>query len=280
MRPNCLTLTTMADADYLRINKALWDERVPIHLASDFYDVAGFKAGGQTLREFEPAEVGDVTGRRLVHLQCHFGLDTLSWARRGAHVTGLDFSEKAVEAARAVADETGLQARFVAADVYDAPMVLGETYDIVYTGLGALCWLPDIDRWAGTATSLLRPGGFVYLAEFHPFADTLDDDEGRSVTYDYFAEGPQIWDEPDAGSYAAPQVPVQHTRSIAFVHGLGEVVTALTTAGLRLDFLHEHDYTLWQRFSVLERRGPTYRLPKGRPRIPLMYTLRATRPLG
>ncbi|WP_067803308.1 class I SAM-dependent methyltransferase [Actinomadura formosensis] len=269
----------MADADYLRTNKALWDERVPIHLASDFYDVAGFKAGGQTLREFEPAEVGDVTGRRLVHLQCHFGLDTLSWARRGAHVTGLDFSEKAVEAARTVADETGLQARFVVADVYDAPMVLGETYDIVYTGLGALCWLPDIDRWAETVTSLLRPGGFVYLAEFHPFADTLDDEEGRSVTYDYFAEGPQIWDEPDAGSYADPQAPVQHTRSIEFVHGLGEVVTALTTAGLRLDFLHEHDHTLWQRFSVLERHGPAYRLPEGRPRIPLMYTLRATRPL-
>ncbi|MFB4307772.1 class I SAM-dependent methyltransferase [Actinomadura sp. GTD37] len=98
----------MTDADYLTTNKALWDERVPIHLASDFYDVAGFKAGGQTLREFETAEVGDVTGRRLVHLQCHFGLDTLSWARRGAHVTGLDFSEKAVEAARAVADEAGL----------------------------------------------------------------------------------------------------------------------------------------------------------------------------
>ncbi|MEV5709241.1 class I SAM-dependent methyltransferase [Actinoallomurus sp. NPDC052274] len=269
----------MADPDYLTINKALWDERVPIHLASDFYDLAGFKAGGQTLRDFELAEVGDVTGRRLVHLQCHFGLDTLSWARRGAHVTGLDFSEKAVEAACRVADEVGLQARFVAADVYDAVTALGETYDIVYTGLGALCWLPDIDRWARTAAALLRPGGFAYLAEFHPFAGTLDDEEGRTVTFDYFAEGPQVWDD-DAGSYADPQAPVQHTRSIEFTHGLGEVVTALTTAGLRIDFLHEHDYTLWQRFSVLERHGIAYRLPEGRPRMPLMYSLRATKPLA
>jgi SAM-dependent methyltransferase len=268
----------MTDADYVTVNKALWDERVSIHVASDFYDVAGFKAGGQTLRDFELAEVGDVTGRRLVHLQCHFGLDTLSWARRGAEVTGLDFSAKAVEAACAVADETGLPARFVAADVYDATTVLGETYDIVYTGLGALCWLPDIDRWAEVVVSLLRPGGFVYLAEFHPFADTLDDAEGRTVAYDYFAEGAQVWDEPDAGSYADPQATVQHTRSIEFVHGLGEVVTALTTAGLRIDFLHEHDYTLWQRFSVLERQGTTYRLPDGHPRVPLMYSLRATKP--
>lgn len=174
----------MTGADYVTVNKALWDERVPIHVASDFYDVTGFKGGGQTLRDFELAEVGDVTGLQLVHLQCHFGLDTLSWARRGAHVTGLDFSEKAIEAARTVADETELQARFVVADVYDAPAVLGETYDIVYTGLGALCWLPDINRWAETVTFLLRPGGFVYLAEFHPFADTLDDEKGRTVTYD------------------------------------------------------------------------------------------------
>ncbi|TDD77785.1 class I SAM-dependent methyltransferase [Actinomadura darangshiensis] len=269
----------MADADYLRVNQALWDERVPIHLASDFYDLAGFKAGGQTLRPFELDEVGDVTGRELVHLQCHFGLDTLSWARRGAHVTGLDFSEKAIGAARAVAEETSLQARFVAADVYDATTVLGETYDIVYTGLGALCWLPDIDRWAGIAASLLRPGGFVYLAEFHPFADTLDDEEGRTLTYDYFAEGPQIWDEPGAGSYADPQAPVKHTRSVEFSHGLGKVVTALTTAGLQIDFLHEHDYTLWQRFSVLEKHNTAYRLPKGHPRLPLMYSIRATKPV-
>ncbi|NIH81835.1 class I SAM-dependent methyltransferase [Amycolatopsis viridis] len=267
----------MADADYLTTNRALWDDRVPVHLDSDFYDLAGFRAGGQTLREFETAEVGEVDGRSLVHLQCHFGLDTLSWARRGARVTGLDFSGKAIDAAREVAQEAGLPARFVAADVYDAVSVLGETYDIVYTGLGSLCWLPDVGRWARTVAELLRPGGFLYLAEFHPFADVLDEDEGRTVTYDYFAEGPQVWEDNDS-TYADREARVQHARSVEFAHGLGEVVTALLDAGLRLDFLHEHDFTLWQRFAVLERHGVAYRLPAGRPRVPLLYSLRATRP--
>ncbi|WP_187437677.1 class I SAM-dependent methyltransferase [Actinomadura decatromicini] len=268
----------MTEPDHHAVNKALWDELVPIHVASDFYDVPGFKAGNQTLRDFELDEVGDVNGRSLVHLQCHFGLDTLSWARQGAEVTGLDFSGKAVEAARAVAEAAGLPARFVTSDVYDAAAALGETYDIVYTGLGALCWLPDLDRWADVVASLLRPGGFLYLAEFHPFADTLDDAEGRTVVLDYFLDGPRIWDEPETGSYADPDTPVQNSRSVEFVHGLGEVVSALTGAGLRIEFLHEHDYTLWQRFAVLERHGTVYRLPEGHPRLPLMYSIRATKP--
>ncbi|GAA2793401.1 class I SAM-dependent methyltransferase [Saccharopolyspora taberi] len=267
----------MTTPDYLAVNRPMWDERVPIHVSSDFYDLAGFRAGKLALREFELAEVGEVTGRGLVHLQCHFGLDTLSWARLGATVTGLDFSGKAVEAAREVAGQAGIQARFVAADVYDAVTALGETYDIVYTGLGALCWLPDIDRWAEIVATLLRQGGFLYLAEFHPFTDTLDYADGRTVTYDYFAEGPQI-DEDSEGSYADPQAHVEHTRSIQFAHGLGEVVTALINAGLRIEFLHEHDHTLWPRFQVLERDGIAYRYPEGSPRVPLMYSLRAGKP--
>lgn len=167
--------------DYLRINQANWDARVPVHLDSDFYDVAGFKAGGSALRPFELAEVGDVAGRSLAHLQCHLGLDTLSWARLGAEVTGLDFSGAAIEQARSIAAECGLPARFVTADVYDAPRALGETYDIVYTGVGALVWLPDLTRWAEAVAALLNPGGFLYLAEFHPFTNVLDDDTGATV---------------------------------------------------------------------------------------------------
>ena len=184
------------EIDYLAVNRANWDERVPIHVASDFYDVAAFRGGAGTIREFELLEVGDVTGRDLVHLQCHFGLDTLSWARRGARVTGLDFSEAAMTKARELAEDAGIGARFVAADVYDAAEALGETYDIVYTGIGALVWLPDLTRWARTVASLLRPGGFLYLAEFHPFADILDDETGTTVTHDYFDHGPQVWQSP------------------------------------------------------------------------------------
>ncbi|MGI8331477.1 class I SAM-dependent methyltransferase [Actinomadura scrupuli] len=268
----------MADEmDYLQLNKAMWDERVAVHVASDFYDVAGFRAGGQTLRDFEPAEVGDVTGRSLIHLQCHFGLDTLSWARRGARVSGLDFSEPAVETARSLAAEAGLDARFVASDVYDAVAVLGETYDVVYTGLGALNWLPDLDRWAAVVAALLNPGGFLYLPEFHPFGSVLDDAEGRTVAYDYFDRNPQVWDEP--GTYADQGADLTHTRSIEYFHGLGDVITALVDAGLRIDFLHEHDHTLFPRFTTMERHpGGVFRLPQGRPRVPLMYSVRATRP--
>lgn len=262
--------------DYRALNRALWDERVAIHVASDFYDVAGFRAGGTALRDFEIAEAGDVAGRRLVHLQCHFGLDTLSWARLGARVTGLDFSGPAVEAAREIAAGCGLGARFVQADVHDAAAALGETYEIVYTGLGALVWLPDVDRWARIVAGLLEPGGFLYLSEFHPFANMLDDADGTTVAYDYFDTSPQVWDEP--GTYTDGDQETRNTRSVQFHHGIGEVVSALAAAGLRVDFLHEHDHTLFRRFTSLERDGAIYRLPEGRPRVPLMYSLRATRP--
>ncbi|NJP93596.1 class I SAM-dependent methyltransferase [Nonomuraea sp. FMUSA5-5] len=258
--------------DYLRINQANWNSRVPVHVASDYYDVAGFKAGGSALRAFELEEVGDVAGRRLAHLQCHLGLDTLSWARLGAEVTGLDFSDAAIEQARGIAAECGLPARFVTADVYDAPQALGETYDIVYTGVGALVWLPDLTRWAETVAALLRPGGFLYLAEFHPFTNVLDDDTGTRVVRDYFDRTPQVWEYPH--TYTGDDV-LEHQTSVQFDHGLGDVVSAVAAAGLRVEFLHEHDHTLFRRFATLvEADG--YRVPDGAPRIPLMYSLRAS----
>nr|WP_245627998.1 class I SAM-dependent methyltransferase [Actinomadura oligospora] len=269
-------MTRVTSDEYLDVNRELWDERVPIHVRSDFYDVAGFRAGEDALRDFETAEVGDVSRRTLAHLQCHFGLDTLSWARRGATVTGLDFSEPAIEAARGIAAETGLDARFVVSDVYAARQALGATYDIVYTGLGALCWLPDLRRWAETVAALLNPGGFLYLSEFHPFADTLDDETGTTVTYDYFDRAPQEWNE--SGTYTDRDAKTSKNRSISFQHGIGDVVSAVIAAGLRLEFLHEHDHTLFARHANLEKNGQRYRLPEGSPRVPMMYSLRATRP--
>ncbi|MFI5527385.1 class I SAM-dependent methyltransferase [Kitasatospora sp. NPDC051853] len=244
-------------------NRANWDERVPVHLAGPFYDVPGFVAGRDTLHAFEPAEVGDVQGRTLLHLQCHIGLDTLSWARRGATVTGLDFSAPAVEVARGLAAEIGAgDAEFVTADVYEAVEALGgRTFDTVYTGYGALCWLPDLDRWARTAAALVRPGGFVYLAEFHPFADLLGED-GRTVEGDYFLHGPTVVDEP--GGYADPESSSAATLRYQWTHGVGQVVSALVAAGLRVEFLHEHDDG---HFRLPPRRG-----------VPLIYTVRASKP--
>lgn len=268
---------TTTETDWLRINRENWDDRVPIHAASAYYDLAGFRAGGCTLRDFEIEEVGDVTGRRLLHLQCHMGQDTLSWARRGADVTGLDLSEPAVRQATDLARDIGVadRARFVAANVYDAPDVLeGRRFDIVYTGIGALVWLPDLEHWARVAHSLLRTGGVLYLAELHPLTDALGED-GAAVERDYFQAHGESWDQP----YTYTDGPaLARTVSVQWQHPLGEVVTALARAGLRIEFLHEHDTTLFRRFPVLEEYAHChYRFPEGHPRIPLMYSIRAVR---
>jgi SAM-dependent methyltransferase len=255
------------------LNRTWWDERVALHVASDFYDVDSFTAGRVTLQPFELEEVGDVAGRSLLHLQCHFGLDTLSWARRGARVTGLDFSAPAVEAAARLASGAGLDADFVAGDVYDAPAVLaGRRFDVVYTGLGAIGWLPDIERWAQVVAELVAPGGFFYLSEFHPITWVLGDD--MSIERDYFDRGPHGFDYP--GTYADEQAETVNNRTEEYQHTLGDVVSAVIAAGLTIEFLHEHDYTLFGAWPVLERQEEgRYRFPAGRPRLPLMYSMRA-----
>lgn len=259
---------------------------MPIHLASDFYDLNSFRVTQDALRSFEIDEVGEVSGKRLLHLQCHLGTDTLSWARRGAVVTGLDFSGAAVAAARTLASELGWEeerARFVHADVYDAPAALdAHSYDIVYTGLGALCWLPDLPRWARTVASLLEPGGFLYLAEFHPAGLCLSPD-GAAFAEDYFQREAIVLDEP--GSYADPAAQTQHNRSVEWQHPLGDVVSAVAAAGLRLEFLHEFDFTLFQHIQGMVESpeisgtvggsSTVFRLPEGRSRVPLLYSLRA-----
>jgi len=264
--------------EWLEANRANWDERVPIHAGGEFYDVASFKEGQERLRPFEIEEVGNVSGRDLVHLQCHFGIDTLSWARRGARVVGLDFSAPAVEEASKLAAELGLDAEFVRSDVYDARGALsGRDFDVVYTGLGALNWLPDIRRWAGVVAALLRPGGFLYLSEFHPITWVFGDDD-LTVANDYFqAEEPEVWDEP--GTYADLEAETVHNTTYEWNHTLGDVVSAVIEARLVLEFLHEHDYTLFPRWPFLEKSGfDAYRLPEGAPRLPLMYSLRARKP--
>jgi SAM-dependent methyltransferase len=270
--------------DWHDANRSRWDERVAIHVASDFYDLDAFRAGKDALRDFELAEVGDISGRTLLHLQCHIGLDTLSWARHGAaQVVGLDFSEPAVETARGLAAALGLtpdRAAFVAADVYDAAEAVPDSsYDIVYTGIGALNWLPDLGRWAETAASLVTPGGFLYLSEFHPLTDCLDDENGSTITYDYFSRDPWVGESP--GTYADFDAATVHNRSVEWQHPVGEVVSALAAAGLRIEFLHEHDASLFARYRALEQHADGYyRFPAGRPRIPMMYSIKASRPVN
>jgi SAM-dependent methyltransferase len=262
--------------DWIELNRAFWDERVPLHVASDFYAVDAFLAGESMLRPFEIEEMGDVNGMTLFHPQCHFGMDTLSWARQGARVTGLDFSEPAIEAARDIAARAGIDADFVVSNVYDAEEAVGgRTFDVVYTGLGAINWLPDINRWATTMAARVKPGGRFYLAEFHPVAGIFSD-ETLDVEWPYFGRVGMERDE--GGSYVDMEAQTQANDTIETEHPLGNVVSALIDAGLEIRSLREHDYTLFQAWPFLERHDDrTYRMPEGSPDLPLMYSVLARR---
>jgi len=285
---------TAQNAPYFAANRARWDESVPIHVASQGYDLEGYLRGEKTLYQVEMDEVGDVTGKSLLHLQCHFGMDTLNWARLGATVTGIDFSEPAVLQARELAQRIGIRdARFVQANVYDAPAALPEQFDIVYTGIGALCWLPDIRSWAQVVATFLKPGGFVFLYEGHPMLWSLDNerDDGQLVVASPYFETDQPSEWEGTTTYVDGP-PLTNTKSFEWNHGLGEIVTALIDAGLRLEFLHEHREMAWQGLTHMETangndlpegsrhvRRTGWRLPEAqREPCPLMYSLKATKP--
>ncbi|GMU41500.1 MAG: methyltransferase [Chloroflexota bacterium] len=277
---------------YLDANRARWDESVPIHVASQGYDLAGFLAGEKSLYATETEEVGDVTGKALLHLQCHFGMDTLSWARLGARVTGIDFSGPAVEAARDLASRIGVaDARFLQSDVYEAPRVLDERFDVVYTGIGALNWLPDIRGWARVAAGFVRPGGFLYLYEAHPMLWALENertDGALVVGYPYFEVPAPIAYESDQTYVDGPRL--KNQAGYEWNHGLGEIVTAIIEAGLRIEFVHEHRELAWRALPQMQAynhvpegsmhlRREAWRLPEHqRDLVPLMYSIRASRP--
>jgi SAM-dependent methyltransferase len=264
-------------------NRKLWDAWTAVHTAGSFYDVQRFRGdpGDVRIREWEREEVGDVAGKKLLHLQCHFGLDTLSWARLGAsRVTGVDFSEPAIAFARELAAETGLadRSRFVVSDVYDLPGPLaGETFDVVYTGRGALGWLPDLEPWARSAASFVAPGGIFYIHEGHPVMWALADDQPDdrlALGYDYW--GGETLTFPVEGSYADPAADVDAEVEHGWNHSLGEIVTALADNGLRVEFLHEQRQLEWPAPFLVDRGDGIHVWPPGTPgSLPLMYSLRA-----
>ena len=261
-------------------NRANWDDRTDLHLRSRFYDGEGWLGDCPGPRARELEALGDVAGLRLLHLQCHFGLDTLAWARAGARVTGLDFSEPAIDAARDLAARAGLdrQSEFVCADVHDAVAALGgATFDVVYVSLGALCWIPSVDRWAEQIGQLVTPGGCFYLHDAHPVAWALADDDVR-FEHAYFEEAEAFTTEV-AESYTDGDRPLRSQRIYEWNHSLGEIVTALTRHRLTLQWLVEHDWTVWQRFAWLVEEEPGHWVcPAGMPRVPLSFSLLASRP--
>jgi SAM-dependent methyltransferase len=263
---------------YLRANRAHWDELVPHHERSRFYDLDAFRAGRCTLDGIDVREIGEVRGRSLLHLQCHFGLDTLSWARRGARVTGADFAPAAVELATRLAAELQLDARFICANLYDLPECLEGEFDVVYTGGGALCWLPDLEGWARVAAHFVRPGGFLYLREIHPLSLVFDDgrEDGEMVArYPYFP-GPKPLRFEGDGSYAA-EAKLRNRVTYEWPYPLGTVVTSLIRAGLRIQFLHEHQVQCYRQFPwMTQGEDGCWRLPGG-PSLPLSFSLKASK---
>lgn len=275
----CCSCYSPTVQEYIDNNRKLWDGMVPVHVASEFYDVASFKAGRNTLMPVERAEVGDVAGMSMLHLQCHFGMDTLSWARLGAEVTGVDFSGPAISQARALATELDIEATFVESDVYRLPEVVTGQFDIVFASYGVICWLPDFRHWAEIAASYVTPGGVFYLIDGHPVSSMLSDTGERPhrVEYPYSSRGtPSVFD--GDGSYADRSATLPHKRSFEFFHGLGEMVTDLIDAGLRIEFVHEFPFGGWQRFPSMTKRDDGYWYLPEDDNLPVTFSVRATKP--
>jgi SAM-dependent methyltransferase len=269
--------------DYAEINRLNWDERAPAHAASPFYHVASFAQDRNYLShvvQFDVPRLGDIAGLHGVHLQCHIGTDTISLARLGARMTGLDFSPAALTEARRIAALAGAEVDFVQADVYDAVSVLGAgRFDLVFTGVGALCWLPDIRRWARTVADLLRPGGRLFVREGHPILWTLDDTrpDGLLVAIDPYFETPEPYVDEDEGTYVETDMTFSHTKTHTWNHGLGETVGALLEVGMELTSLDEHRSVPWEALPghMVRDEHEEWHLRERPERVPLTYTLQA-----
>jgi len=272
--------------EYAKVNREFWDERVPAHAASPDYGVARFAEDPAFLSEvvrFDMPRLGDLTGLEGVHLQCHIGTDTVSLTRLGARMTGLDISLPALAEARALAEAAGADATFVESEVYSAVEALGAgRFDLVYTGVGALCWLPDIRRWAGVVAELLRPGGRLHIREGHPVLWSLADgreDKLLAIEHPYFETADAIvWDEGDEGTtYVETDVVFSKNVTHEWNHGLGQIVTALLDAGMELTLLEEHDTVPWQALpgQMADTGGGEWRVADRPERLPHTYTIQA-----
>ena len=266
--------------EYMNTNKELWDKLAKIHHDSDFYDVKGFLEGKQTLYPIEVDELPDLSGKKLLHLMCHFGMDTLSLARLGASVTGVDFSSEAIDLATSLADAAGIDAKFVCANVYDAAKMLDEKFDVIFTSGGVLTWLPDLEKWAEVIASCLKQGGFFYIREFHPFGYIFDDEDSvtkPSVRYPYFQGKKPLMFE-DEGSYADKDAKTGKMRTYEWNHPISRIINALIKADLRIDFFNEFNYSSYKALPFLiEGEAGRWYLPENRDSVPMMFSIKATK---
>ena len=265
----------------IEINRRNWNERTSIHASEGGYDVEGFKAGRISLTDIEIDEVGNVSGKSLLHLQCHFGVDTMSWARLGANATGIDLSDASIDLAQELDAELGLGTRFIRSNVYDLPDVLDEEFDIVYTALGALCWLPDMAQWGKIIARYLKPGGTFYMLDEHPAGRVFAVAEGTGGRFDleprhsYFPNPEGMLEEGERKSYAGSGTitsPVYEWQ-----HSISEIINGLIGAGLKIEYMHEFPFSFFQVLPQMELRDGWWRLPKYDGNIPFMLSIKATK---
>ena len=272
---------------YREANRGLWDAWTRINLGSRMYDVEAFAAGrGRDLDPIARAGPGDVRGKSLLHLQCHFGMDTIRWARHGATVTGVDFSPEAIAAARALAARMGVPATFVECDLYDLPAALDRRFDVVFTSHGVLGWLPDLEGWARLIARYLVPGGTFFIVEAHPVLMCFDDrtaEPALRLLYPYFHGSEPIREE-RAGCYSDPAAPMTSVEHV-WLHPLSEILGALLRAGLRIEAFEEYPFLSWRFFPWMEQGADGWwrlpadrRVPQGPGSLPLMFSLKATLP--
>lgn len=259
-------------------NRRLWDKLTGINARSDMYDLEAFRRGRNTLDPIEVAELGDVRGKSVLHLQCHFGQDTMSLARMGARVTGVDFSDEAIKLAKALSSELEIPADFICCNIYDLPKHLDRRFDIVFTSGGVLCWIDDLTKWAQLIDRYLKLDGFFYIREFHPITGVFDctNPKELSAHWSYFHQKePMGWDTD--GSYSDHQAKFeQPCKSYEWQHSMADVVNALLESGLKLEFLHEFPYCSYDHFPFLEKGGDgRWRFPGGQELIPLMFSIKA-----
>lgn len=266
--------------NYFDDNKAAWNKRTAVHKDSTFYDLASFKNGTSSLTKIELEELGDVKGKRLLHLQCHFGMDSMSWAREGAMVTGVDLSDKAIDLAREIAAELNIPADFICANVYDlkdaskVPSLEGskEAFDIVFTSYGTIGWLPDLDIWADTISHFLRPGGTFYIADFHPVLWMMDENFTH-IKYDYFNTGTIT--EEISGTYTDRSAPIRSTEH-GWNHPFSEIFNALIKQGLVIQQFNEFPYSPYNCFNNMEQSADKmWRIKGMEEKMPMMYSIKA-----
>lgn len=265
----------MESNEYLQKNKDSWNARTAYHLQSDFYDVPSFIKGKNSLNSIELELLGDVRAQNILHLQCHFGQDTLSLARMGAEVTGVDFSETAIQAAVDLSDKTGLSAQFLCCDLYHLPDCLQTRFDTVFTSYGTIGWLPDMDAWAKVVAHFLKPGGKLVFVEFHPVVWMFDNDFTK-IEYSYFNQEPIV--ETLSGTYADTQAPIKH-ETVSWNHDLAEVLGALLKNGLSITTFREYDYSPYPCFAkVIEKEPSKYYIRDMEHKIPMVYAVVAQKP--